>query len=484
MNIIVKVKKIGIILLATLIFFTGTFIFPLTEQKAHAFGLAVPAGIQIGAGVYVTGALITAGAAGLIGYDENSEAINAHAKGVWDGATQVSKDSINVMANAVVGAGNAMTDLDAPLGNWLESKIDEMGNFIAGLKHPEIMTDSSSFRVERGNKVVYLTLFKNFSATFDNSSWGSSWKFETYGSNIQVCASWCMPAVNVGSTEKALSIMEQLGRSTTPLAIFSLWNAYSPANQKFKFAINNPTFQATATTAVSQTREAWEGMRDAGLVLPVDSATAYVGNDVVKHNPANDTYTTDAGAVYSPSDVTWSFPTVIPRTDGVPVPGLYTDSPALTGNPAIDETIVNNPAIPKTTTNINTGVTTSNPDYVGEGNPPLEGGVPPTNPPPSKWEKPPTKKPPNIGALVTTKFPFSLPWDFFGVLGWINAEPKAPVFKLDTGLNTPFGKELKMDMEFKFNFLDPYMGYFRGFIIIGFSLFLILATRRLMGGAG
>lgn len=82
------------------------------------------------------------------------------------------------------------------------------------------------------------------------------------------------------------------------------------------------------------------------------------------------------------------------------------------------------------------------------------------------------------GALITTKFPFSLPFDLYYVLSFLSAEPRAPNFTIDESLNgLPFYFEVDMV------FLDPYMGWFRTFIVLGFMFMLIMITRKLLGGA-
>jgi hypothetical protein len=83
--------------------------------------------------------------------------------------------------------------------------------------------------------------------------------------------------------------------------------------------------------------------------------------------------------------------------------------------------------------------------------------------------------------LVTTKFPFSLPWDLYAILSVLNAEPQKPVLKLDaTGRIAGVTVPLKFTQNI--DFLDPYMPFLRTFILIGYVLFLIFSTRKLLGG--
>lgn len=78
---------------------------------------------------------------------------------------------------------------------------------------------------------------------------------------------------------------------------------------------------------------------------------------------------------------------------------------------------------------------------------------------------------------VTTKFPFSLPWDIAHIYSLLTAEPKTPAINIDLQyMNMPF--KINIDL----SFLDPYMPYFRSFITISFAFFLVINTRKILGG--
>lgn len=72
------------------------FNFNFNVSRTHAAAPAIAAG---GSGAYVVGALAVGGIAGALGYSEYSDEINAHAKRVWDGTTQLVKDSWNATVN-------------------------------------------------------------------------------------------------------------------------------------------------------------------------------------------------------------------------------------------------------------------------------------------------------------------------------------------------------------------------------------------------
>lgn len=95
----------------------------------------------------------------------------------------------------------------------------------------------------------------------------------------------------------------------------------------------------------------------------------------------------------------------------------------------------------------------------------------PDKPDPNHWSN-------KMKGLVTTKFPFSLPWDLYRLLALLNADPVRP----DVHINQNF-RNMPIKMDVTFEWLDPYMPYFRGFLIIAFCVYLVNATRRLMGGS-
>lgn len=93
----------------------------------------------------------------------------------------------------------------------------------------------------------------------------------------------------------------------------------------------------------------------------------------------------------------------------------------------------------------------------------------------------PTKKPDEEANrwknLITTQFPFSLPWDIYAMLEVLMANPVRPEVDIDETF-------MGIDFKFKHDFawMDDWAPFFRTFILISFSIFLILSTRRLMGG--
>lgn len=183
------------------------------------------------------------------------------------------------------------------------------------------------------------------------------------------------------------------------------------------------------------------------------------------------------GGVLNPDGTIASYKTpTIGRLGEVPGADVAIGYPAVPGDiGALKETdvISNNPAVPGTGTweQDISGIRTD----VGTMTRTLEGIRTdinnPARPDAPTWGG-------KLKALVTTKFPFSLPWDFMAVLGVINADPVRPEISVNEkymGFNIKF--------EHRFEYLDAYMPFFRGFIVVAFCLQLVMVTRKLLGGA-
>lgn len=80
---------------------------------------------------------------------------------------------------------------------------------------------------------------------------------------------------------------------------------------------------------------------------------------------------------------------------------------------------------------------------------------------------------------VTNKFPFSLPWDIYSLFSALYAEPVCPKISKDIG--PPFSARIDIDMSVILP--EDIMQKIRYLEVVAFSLFLILRTRDLMGGA-
>lgn len=368
-------NKYLIIPLVFIIVFTSFF---SSVNQAKANPLALSGGITIGAGAYTLAALGLAGIVGLAGYEEYEQEINAHAMRAWQNGSDLAKTSITMSLEAAKGLGNGLVNLEEPFLNWANTQIDSLAAAIntKTIRDATVHTDY----------VVSYPLDRQVSIAFTSESGlslnGASTPILNVNGNGYVQLAYSVREFKDFPYNMTYQIaVDQLTRVTdlsSMMALAQSWgldavlekDGYSPAVYKQRI------------------QESWESMRDAGLVLPVDSAIPHANGKQATYNPDTDTYTGVDGGVINPSDVTWSFPMPRVRTNDVPVPGVYVDTPPLTGVPSIDEAIAKNPAIPKTTTNVNTGVTIANPDYPLEGNPPIEGEIPGGQVPPTTPPKP------------------------------------------------------------------------------------------------
>lgn len=85
------------------------------------------------------------------------------------------------------------------------------------------------------------------------------------------------------------------------------------------------------------------------------------------------------------------------------------------------------------------------------------------------------------GQLLTTKFPFSIPFDFVKQLKVFAVAPEAPKFEID--INNFFsvdGKQQSMNWTLDLTQFDKMAGMIRWFLLIAFDIAVILAIRRLM----
>lgn len=466
-------KKALIIGCATMLFILMTFVQPKEKAEAAVWLGAVPAGITVGAGAYYVGALALAGLVGVAGYDTYSEEINAHAKRAWENGTQLSKDSMNAMIEGAKGLGNVMAKGDAAFNDWVDSQIAILGegNTIARYG-TNVVGDSSKVMKENyeSNEGQVISIYSGSdqlvmarghvvrSLTMTIGKYDNEVRYMVDGLGWQYIK---LPqyANNASIKQKMISAGTDIGLIT---AVFG--------SVGMSFVIGNADVWAEYQTNVSRTSEAWQDMRDAGLVLPVDSAVPTYQGQKVNWNAETDVYTGVDGGVISKGDLTWSFPQPKIRTGtetDIPVtvpPGVYID------NPAADGTSIGS------TTNVLTGETTTvKTDTPIEEPAPGEGG----STTPAKINFKPLIM---LAGAITEKFPFSIPWDVFDLFSQFNVEPISPVFEIGSGKDIYLGDmriPVKYDFDIDFSKFDPLAMIIRWGEILVFDICLILALRRL-----
>ena len=76
---------------------------------------------------------------------------------------------------------------------------------------------------------------------------------------------------------------------------------------------------------------------------------------------------------------------------------------------------------------------------------------------------------------VTTKFPFSIPFDYVKVLKQLKSTPIAP--DLEIKINTSY---LKVNHTIPMNNINKYIVFFKWFVLITFLYSLMLLTRKMI----
>ena len=101
-------------------------------------------------------------------------------------------------------------------------------------------------------------------------------------------------------------------------------------------------------------------------------------------------------------------------------------------------------------------------EMVGEVDVPIEGGE---NPPKENW-------PDRLSVAISTRFPFSIPWDIRHIISVFVRKPEVPVINVKAG---PIKFKIVLDQ------LDSYMPFFRILLLAGFLWSLALGTRKILG---
>lgn len=479
-NYLIKLarNKLFMIALSSALAFTA---YIQSEQKASAnplLGLAVPGGIVIGAGTYTLAAYGLAAIVGIAGYAEYEEEINAHAANGWNNATDLAKASVTTMVEGSITAGNAMTLAGTDMLNWMQDvyRPDLLGK-MATLPPMSVNVGTSARNSYSGTPPDYTSIQVNHTLNSDKQILinGTAYTFirVTAGYNVDPKYNYIEVLSGTqsikriagtqsiyGASKAAVGILSAGSQTTTSqiMAVLTLLGVTTSLQNVDGTVLDEWTaFQQ----GVSKLEEVWQIMRDAGLVLPTDSAVPHVGDKLVQRDQDADTFRDDAGTQYNPGDVNWWFPRVRARTKDVPVPGAYVDTPTVTGNPSLDTPRINTRDLPKITTAILTGAVALNPDIPIEYQPEI-----PLEPVPETPTTPPTTLPrtPNSGTIVPVAI-------FLGFFDLLRALIMYFVRMFNWIMSLPFIPEREID--------NPYYQWFRSAKILGvypYSLVTGLAT--------
>lgn len=448
-------KKVFAILM---IIVTLTFSTTLCFNRAHAAGLAAIPGYLDEAfaatmvGIFVVGAAATASKDWM---DDNYEKVYETGKETWG------KMSEDMKANFQTSLVNAENGVIAT-GNWITSALDTIGGLF----------NSESIPIPQG---VFYQQSNGFPGDLIISS---PYSVKMYQNGT---------LVGQFGSGSAITVMQYSANSTyvefkIHLTYFSVYSN----DPNFANAVKlRETLYSSPTIDNLRAFGALGGftfdLLNNGVLVP-DSSTDSTYNQIDKYLRDKDIPSGQLDNVYVPQPI----PTTLDGTklhvndlsgqlalpDGTIYEGDYTWSIPSTG-----VTTVEGVDIPTTTTNTGDIVNIK----TGEVVIPAETEVPPGTVPGEISKDKMADDSKKWGALVTTKFPFSLPWDFYFILSFLAAESKTPIWDIKFDYDRYYDKPISFQINL--SFLDPYMPFFRTFIVLGFAYALILNTQRLLGGA-
>ncbi|WP_323480923.1 hypothetical protein [Acinetobacter baumannii] len=428
-----------------IVFLAFVIVFTPTVKKAHAAVPVIIGGLALGEALFYTAAIVISGYTLYEAYDHfkndsvTSQFFRAGAQSVWNGLSESAKDAWAATEAGVV-AGATTVSLTA--AQWMDSIKAGLASWgTTRSVVPAIPLPSDSFNVDGSG---YLGWVENdFMVRY------AILNFEMNGEKFALMPTHI--AKNSGLTYGWYHYRETIGKwqhGNVPAAAsafipitFNI-NVGHGYNNELRYISISGNMVRSLTYHAPDWGEALKRVLDVNAVIHGLLQSTYGGLSVSIPVGVADM------AFPIPQDKDLTKPVAIPIPPGaITYPGTGTADLALT--PEMIKTIVAEMADAATV-------------------PP---GTPGTEPPGSEW-------PDSLGQVITTRFPFSLPWDLYGVLALLAADPQTPVFAVDSAF---------MGMDFRFSysldFLDPYMPWFRGIIVIGFCIFLIQITRNLLGGA-
>lgn len=489
----------------------------MQTQKAHAFVWlgALPAGVVAGGGVYALGALAVGSLAVGMGLEYGDE-INQHAKEVWAQSTAFASDSLKSGMQVATDTGQLMVKAGQNFWDWTELRAKNLAGRVAssisskeldkGLtavettqdyggyvsspinvttKHPDATFTNYfmiqdyygpgnhrfSYRVtfpQEVSKFFYLTVA---TPSYDLNSQPALVAFKSlyvyaYGQDsIEIRGDVVVPELtdNLSSLNlefaygaKGKELHDMLAGAKTAEDVLAAANhAIDQLNVRSTFnslVIGDLNTWATYQQVKDKISTDLPTYRQ-GIAVPTSQAVpkTKTGEDLV-FNPTTDTYARPDGTVYT-GEVDYVLPKAIPKViEGevvavVPVDGTYID--VKTGE--------------------SVGTVSEPPPTGGGGTDPVQGKI--------DWSKLKV-----AAGMLTTVFPFSIPWDVFNMLNVLNVEPKTPVFKIDVGEDVSIlGTDIPIDYKFDIDFsiFDKIAAVGRWGLVLIFDISIIMALRRL-----
>lgn len=489
-------KKILIVFLATFIFVFSSLIYP--QEKAKAF---VPVAAAGGAAVggYVIGALAVSAIALHIGRELNNDeliavgdAVKIHSDLVYAKSSQAAKDAWQSMYQSSLTTNEALSLLPDILASALTEDVSSVT--LAALS---AMKEASG-AVEPQYALGTIKIGEvGYSKQANLHAWGWVVTFQKggeiyYGDYLTLSWQGGMDVIIQGRQLMQQELYDagvnSLGSSSTS------YNAGRTTNLAYETYTNATTFAGVAGAVAGviglnyYPRELWEQtqdvreqierdiprMLDAGLVVPVrDFETTKTGagagtaaGEAVNYDGQTGTYVDERGVPYT-GDIAID----------VPVPNVYIprDSTGVAyGNPSISIPYVGTPV------DVFTGSPTIETDIPSGGGGGTGGGDGTGG---GTTPKKITFAPLVVAGLALSgKFPFSIPWDVFGLFSVFDVEPDTPKFEINSGDGINLGgKNILVNYKFDIDFgiFDTLAKISRWALVLIFDIALIMGLRRL-----
>lgn len=465
-------KKGIIIFCLTVYIFASVFVFPVHRASANPLAAAVPAGIEIGAGVYVTGAIALAALAGAFGYTQYSDDIRQHAAAVWASANDTVKRSLKASIEAAAAAGKNAITISRDVYDYILSKVgvitDAVRNTFTVPKSTRNTIYSQWGRAELLGDDIYLTPSKRyvlinyvdgeeFNAYYDRTSFKVNF-YEEYGSKY----------VTWGTSDKTVQVDSFLQLADIVSVITWYNNVMAPVGVSLALVPVSQVDSVSSNDIKSSGKLAWNETTDTPVIaLPNSFPATSVTGKTLTWDPDAGVWKDASGAAVPQSDVVVGSPELVLNPDGIAYKDVATGD--LVG--VKEGTIVDSPPVEDTGVleDILTGVQTIA-DVLTTG---LVGDTSKIN-----WDR--LKM---AGSAFTTAFPFSIPWDigraFDAVFGSFEDLRDMPEWHWTIRFA---GHDYTID----FGIDDYFLSWFeiiRSVMLILFDVGLVYAVRKMLGGA-
>lgn len=340
-----KTKRILIIVLTLHFLIFASFTYPQKRTEAFAFAIPPVAG-AIAIGAVALGAGLT-----LLGDEDSGADISGFGKDLWNGTTQVMKDSINSIAKWLPGGRTMdapslqldLKDLTLDAQDYIRNSSSKtltnqytknnsfaINNYpamtsakISGDVRSFVTNTSDVFYVKNRSGVSYLV--KNLELGVYSSSWGlTATNYLRLGE---------MTSYNTGSTSMGVGLdysqnnqayrdaATVLGNGDADLFVDSLLPSLSNDNTIVRLISGATATALISNTPASRVTEQWEEMLDAGLVI--DGSSILEANPDVQWDGSNDTFIDGTGNPVATGDLVMPQPRVYDR-DGTKVIGFPT----------------------------------------------------------------------------------------------------------------------------------------------------------------